>query len=55
MKVSQSNLKGDAGVASALELLKVSRQQQKTGESKGDYSNRILDSSIKTLKLEKRV
>ena len=53
VKVSQSNLKGDNGVASALELLRVSRQQQKTGESKGDYSGRILDSSIKTLRLQK--
>ena len=35
VKVSQSNLKGESGIASALELLSVSRQQQKIGESKG--------------------
>ena len=52
VRVSQANLKGDSGVASALELLKVSRQQQKIGESKGDYLGRILNSSIDTLKLK---
>ncbi|MHB8568113.1 MAG: DNA repair exonuclease [Nitrososphaerales archaeon] len=52
VKVSQSNLKGTEGVASALDLLKSLRQQQKIGESKGDYSSRILKSGIETLKLK---
>jgi DNA repair protein SbcD/Mre11 len=53
VKVSQANLKGEEGVGSALELLKVERQQPKDGESKGDYSGRILRGGVETLKLER--
>jgi hypothetical protein len=40
-------------VHSAIELLRVTRQQQKGGESKGDYQGRIINSGIETLKLQK--
>jgi DNA repair exonuclease SbcCD nuclease subunit len=53
VKVSQQNLKGEEGVHSAIELLRVTRQQQKGGESKGDYQGRIINSGIETLKLQK--
>jgi DNA repair protein SbcD/Mre11 len=51
VKVSEPNLKGDSGIHSAIELLKVERQQQKSGEPKGGYSERILKSGVETLKL----
>ena len=52
VKVSQANLKGDQGVQSAVELLRVTRDGQKGGESKQDYQKRILYSGIETLKLQ---
>jgi DNA repair protein SbcD/Mre11 len=52
VKVSQDNLKGDQGVQSAVELLRVTRDGQKGGESKLDYQKRILYSGIETLKLQ---
>jgi DNA repair protein SbcD/Mre11 len=51
VKVSQENLKGESGVQSAVELLRVSRDAQKPGEAKPDYQKRILSSGIETLKL----
>jgi exonuclease SbcD len=54
VKVSQANLKGEEeGVHSAVELLKLERQPQKGGESKGDYAARLLRSGVETLKLKK--
>lgn len=53
VKVSQDNLKGDVGVRSAVELLRVTRDGQKGGESKSDYQKRITLSGIETLKLQK--
>jgi len=53
VRVSQENLKGDQGVRSAVELLRVTKDRQKGGESKGDYQNRIVASGIETLKLQK--
>ncbi|MDA4111947.1 MAG: DNA repair exonuclease [Thaumarchaeota archaeon] len=53
VKVSQPNLKGQEGVNSALDLLKATRNPQKVGESKGDYSDRIVRSGIDALKLKK--
>jgi DNA repair protein SbcD/Mre11 len=53
VKVSQDNLKGDQGVRSATELLRVTKDGQKTGESKAAYQSRILSSGIETLKLQK--
>ena len=52
VKVSQENLKGEQGVQSAVELLRVTRDGQKGGESKPDYQKRILSSGIETLKLQ---
>lgn len=46
-------LKGKDGIKIAIELLRNLRQQQKIGETKGDYGKRILGSGVKTLKLEK--
>ena len=51
VNVSQPNLKGKEGVDSAIELLKVARQQQKLGETKSGYEERVLASGIETLKL----
>ncbi|MDA4131338.1 MAG: exonuclease SbcCD subunit D [Thaumarchaeota archaeon] len=53
VKVSQPNLKGQEGVQSAMELLKATRNPQKSGETKGDYSSRIVASGIEALKLQK--
>ena len=53
VKVSQPNLKGQEGVHSALELLKATRNPQKSGESKADYSGRIIASGVEALKLQK--
>lgn len=53
VKVSQANLKGDAGVHCAVELLGVTKDRQKGGESKSDYQDRIVLSGIETLKLQK--
>jgi len=52
VKVSQENLKGEQGVQSAVELLRVTRDGQKGGESKPDYQKRIISSGIETLKLQ---
>ncbi len=52
VKVSQENLKGDKGVQSAVELLRVTRDSQKSGESKLDYQRRILASGVETLRLQ---
>ncbi len=52
VKVSQENLKGDKGVQSAVELLRVTRDSQKSGESKLDYQTRILASGVETLRLQ---
>jgi DNA repair protein SbcD/Mre11 len=52
VKVSQENLKGEQGVKSAVELLRVARDGQKGGESKPDYQKRITSSGIETLKLQ---
>ena len=53
IKVTQPNLKGKEGTSSAIELLRILRQQQKVGETKTGYEERILTSSIETLKLRK--
>jgi len=53
VKVSQPNLKGQVGVHSAIELLKATRNPQKSGESKADYSGRIIASGVEALKLQK--
>lgn len=53
VNVSQPNLKGKEGTDSAIELLKIVRQQQKLGETKSGYEERILSSGIETLKLSK--
>ncbi len=53
VKVSQTNLKGQEGVHSAMELLKATRNPQKPGESKADYSGRIIASGVEALKLQK--
>lgn len=51
--VSQNNLKGDEGIRSATELLRVTKDRQKSGESKSDYQARIVLTGVDTLKLEK--
>jgi exonuclease SbcD len=52
VKVSQEYLKGEKGVHSAIELLRVTRDGQKSGESKAGYQTRIVSSGIETLKLQ---
>jgi exonuclease SbcD len=52
VKVNQPNLKGKEGTESAIELLRNLRQQQKIGETKGDYAKRIVSSGIHTLRLQ---
>ncbi len=51
VKVTQSNLKGDEGAASAIELLKILKQQQKSGETKLGYADRIVKSSVESLNI----
>ena len=53
VKVTLPNLKGKEGSDSAVELLKNLRQQQKMGEAKTGYEERITKSGIETLKLSK--
>lgn len=53
VKVAQSHLKGKEGTQSAIELLGNLRQQQKIGETKTDYQQRITASGIETLKISK--
>jgi hypothetical protein len=52
VKVSVESLKGDEGTKLATGLLTVLRQNQKAGETKKDYENRILKQAIDLLKLE---
>ena len=49
IKVTQPHLKGKAGTSSAIELLKILKQQQKMGETKPGYGERIVTSSIESL------
>ena len=51
VKVSNSTLKGEAGVKLAMELLKVLRQPQKLNEAKKDYEGRILREAVEALQL----
>ncbi|MDG6904676.1 MAG: exonuclease SbcCD subunit D [Nitrososphaerota archaeon] len=53
VKVTQPNLKGKEGATCAVELLKSLRQQQKVGETKTNYEERVAKSGIETLKLSK--
>ena len=53
VKVSHDNLKGENGVHTAIELLRVTRDGQKGGESKSDYQKRVVSSGIETLKIQK--
>jgi len=53
VRVSQENLTGESGVHSAVELLRVTRDGQKGGESKSDYQKRIVSSGVETLKLQR--
>jgi DNA repair protein SbcD/Mre11 len=55
VRVSQPHLKGSRGTSSAIELLRNLRQQQKVGETKTDYEERIAASAIETLKLSKEL
>ena len=55
VKVSQPNLKGQVGVHSAIELLKATRNPQKSGESKADYSGRIIASGVEALEITEGV
>src|SRR5579872_1813498 len=49
VKVSHENLKGEQGVHSAIELLRVTKDRQKGGESKADYQDRIVASGIEKI------
>jgi len=51
VKLSNADLKGDNGIKLAHELLKVVRQEAKTGETKKDYNIRVAEYAVKTLKL----
>jgi len=52
VKVSQSKLKGDAGVQLSLELIGVLRQEPKLNELKKDYESRMVRNGAEALKLE---
>ncbi|MDA4124451.1 MAG: DNA repair exonuclease [Thaumarchaeota archaeon] len=49
VSVSQANLTGEQGAKTALELLRLLRQQAKLGESKKDYVARMTSAGRKTL------
>jgi hypothetical protein len=55
VKVAQPHLKGHEGTATAVELLRNLRQQQKIGETKADYEKRITASGIDTLNISKEL
>lgn len=51
VKLSNADLKGEHGTKLAHELLKIVRQEAKTGETKKDYNMRVSEDAVKTLKL----
>jgi DNA repair exonuclease SbcCD nuclease subunit len=55
VKVNQPHLKGREGAESAKELLRILRQQQKIGETKTGYQDRITTSGIETLKISEEL
>ena len=52
VSVSSERLRGEKGAATAVELLRLLRQQPKLGESKKDYAARMVASGKKTLGIE---
>lgn len=52
VKVSVESLKGEDGANLAAGLLTLLRQNQKAGETKKDYENRLMKQAIDLLKLE---
>lgn len=53
VSVASERLKGGRGADTAAELLRLLRQQPKLGETKKDYSVRIVGSGLRTLGVEK--
>ncbi|HEY4699427.1 MAG TPA: DNA repair exonuclease [Nitrososphaerales archaeon] len=49
VRVTHDTLKGENGVAIAIELLKILRQETKTNESKKDYKERMVENGLETL------
>jgi len=50
--VTNSKLKGDAGVRLSQELLKILKQSKKENETKGTYETRVGDAAVETLNLK---
>jgi hypothetical protein len=52
IKITDEALKGEKGTKLAVELLKLLRQEQKLGEKKNDYIERIQKQALAVLRLE---